>query len=196
MKMAKSVDEYIDNSPNWTNELNLFRSIFLKTEMVETVKWGMPTYIINGKNVAGFSGFKNHFGIWFFQGVFLKDPLIKLVNAQEGKTKGLRQWRFKNIAEINEAEIFSYLEEAIQNQKDGKMVKIEKRPLIIPAILQDTLDSDSALKVAFNNLTLSNRRDFTEHIESAKQTETKLKRLKKIIPMIIQGIGLNDKYKK
>lgn len=195
MEMAKSVEEYLDKNPNWFSELSLLREIFLETEMVEEVKWGMPTYTINKKKVVGIAGFKEYFGIWFFQGVFLEDPLKVLVNAQEGKTRGMRHWKFSDIKEVKKDLILPYVEEAIQNCKEGKEIKIEKKALIIPSLLQDALDSDSALKAAFNNFTHGKKREFAEHISEAKREATKISRLQKIIPMIINGIGLNDKYR-
>ena len=195
MKRAKSVDEYLKSNNNWLKELQHLRSVILQTELVETIKWGMPTYTINGKNVVGMSGFKEHFGLWFFQGVFLKDPENKLLNAQEGITKAMRQMRFKNINEIDASIILSYLEEAIQNQKDGKVVKPERKSLVIPHLIKEALGADALLKEAFNQFSLSKKREFSEFIENAKREETKLSRVQKIIPMIIKGIGLNDKYK-
>jgi uncharacterized protein YdeI (YjbR/CyaY-like superfamily) len=49
------------------------RSIIQKSELVETVKWGVPVYTINDKNVVGSSVFKSYDGLWFFQGSYLKD---------------------------------------------------------------------------------------------------------------------------
>ena len=102
MKKVYSVEEYIESSDQWSEELTMLRTILLKTELVETVKWSIPTYTINNKNVIGIAGFKNYFGLWFFQGVFLKDEHQVLINAQEDKTKGQRQWRFKHKSEIKE----------------------------------------------------------------------------------------------
>jgi uncharacterized protein YdeI (YjbR/CyaY-like superfamily) len=34
----------------------------------------------------GIGAFKNHFCLWFHQGVFLKDKQTLLINAQENKT--------------------------------------------------------------------------------------------------------------
>ncbi len=195
MKMAKTVEEYFDDHSEYRKELEQLRSILNSTELVETVKWGIPTYTINNKNVAGIGAFQSYFGIWFFNGVFMKDPAKKMINAQEGKTKGMRQWRFESASEIDEKLIISYLEEAIQNQKDGKEVKPEKKPLILPDELKEALASDSKLSEQFDQLSLTNRRDYAEHITEAKREETKQKRLEKIIPMIKEGVGLNDKYK-
>ncbi len=193
--MAKSVEEYLDKNPDHRVALDRLRSIVLKTELVETVKWGIPTYTINKKNVLGLGAFKAYTGIWFFNGSFLKDHANKLINAQDGKTKGMRQWRFNTMDEIDEPLILEYLKEAIQNQKDGKEVKPEKKPLVIPDELNEALASDANLSEIFDELSLTNKREFVEFIADAKREETKQKRLEKIIPMILEGVGLNDKYK-
>ncbi len=195
MKMAKTVEEYFRDHSKYESELTALRSILNSTELEEAVKWGIPTYTINRKNVVGLGAFKNYVAIWFFNGSFLKDVAKKLINAQEGKTKGLRQWRFEDASEIDGALILKYVEEAIQNQKDGKEVKPEKKPLILPDELKEALASDSQLSELFDHLSLTNRRDYAEHISEAKRVETKQKRLEKIIPMIREGVGLNDKYK-
>lgn len=183
------------NNP-WSEALSKLHDIFSKTELVETTKWGMPVYTINGKNVAGFIGMKNHFSLWFYNGVFLSDPDQVLINAQEGKTKAMRQWRFESTDEIDELKILEYLNEAIQNEKDGKSWKPEKgKGLEIPDLLQDKLDSDSQLLESFEALTPFKRKEYIEYITEAKREATKLSRLDKIIPMILEGKGLNDKYR-
>lgn len=193
--MATSVEEYIESQETYGKELDLLRSILLSTELQETVKWGMPTYTINNKNVIGMSAFKSHFGFWFFNGVFLSDPHQLLYNAQEGKTKGLRQFRFKNSAEINSSIILDYVLEAIENQKKGLEIKPEKKPLVIPEELEVVLNDSTKLAALFDSLNLTKKREFTEYISSAKRAQTKQQRLEKIIPMILNNIGLNDKYR-
>ena len=195
MEMAKSVDEFLNNNDNWRTELELLRSIIMKTELNETLKWGMPTYTLGKKNVVGISGFKHHFGLWFFQGVFLSDPQGLLINAQEGKTKAMRQVRFDNIDQINEGVILSYLEEAIQNTRDGKEMKPEKKALVIDGILKEALEKDNGLKEAFSRFTPGKQKEFVEYISSAKREATQVSRLEKSIPMILKGTGLNDKYR-
>lgn len=101
-----------DKVNHWTLELEILQHIISKTNMVEKIKWGAPVYTLNGKNVDGINGFKNHFALWFYKGVDLKDDAKVMVNAQEGVTKSLRQWRFTSKSEINEKLILEYIEEA------------------------------------------------------------------------------------
>lgn len=195
MEMAKSVEEYIEKQVDYADALELLRELFCSTELQETVKWGMPTYTINGKNVVGFNAFKNHFGIWFFNGVFLSDPHNMLRNAQEGKTKGMRQLRFTCLEDIDKSIVLDYLLEAIENQKKGLEIKPEKKPLLIPEELEKIFNTNKELAAIFNSLTLTKKREFADYISSAKREETRQKRVEKIIPMILNNIGLNDKYR-
>ena len=172
------------------------RDIILKTELEEQLKWGAPVYTINNKNVLGIMAFKKHFGIWFFNGVFLKDPLGVLQNAQEGKTKAMRHWKFTNTEDIDQNAVLSYVREAIANQKKGLEVKPErKKDTEIPALLQNQLGKDTLAKKAFEKLTPGRQREYCEYIDSAKQEKTKLSRIEKILPMIKEGKGLNDRYR-
>lgn len=199
MKRASTVGEYIDASGPWRKALENLRELVLATGLDETIKWGMPVYTLQGKNVAGFSAFKSWTGLWFYQGVFLKDPEKVLVNAQEGITKGLRQWRFASAEEIRSQQdtILSYLQEAIRNQKEGKAIKPERNAtLLIPEELERAFREDPSLKDCFEALSLSRRREYAEYVESAKLEETRCQRLEKILPLILEGIGLNDRYKK
>ena len=113
MKRFDSVESYVAAGGPWIESLLLLREILVSSGLDETVKWGMPVYTLNNKNVAGFSAFKSWTGIWFYQGVFLKDSAGVLINAQEGTTKGLRQWRFRSVDEIRKhrSTLSAYLEE-------------------------------------------------------------------------------------
>jgi uncharacterized protein YdeI (YjbR/CyaY-like superfamily) len=197
MKGNKSADEFIQDNPYWQNELNMLREIFLRTGLCETIKWGIPVYVYNNKNVAGMAAFKSYVGIWFYQGALLKDSQRKLINAQEGVTKALRQWRFSGSSQISEeAEtIMEYVNEAVGNLVGGVEIKsVRNAYLVIPEELLKAFDTDPGLKECFDALSHSRKRDYIEYLNSAKREETKLNRLNKIKPMILRGEGLNDKY--
>ena len=197
MKKVHSVEEYIETHEKYGDALTLLRNIMNSTEMGETVKWSIPTYTVNGKNVLGIGAFKNHFGIWFFNGVFLNDAHNLLENAQEGKTKAMRQMKFTSINDINKNIVLQYVKEAIDNQKAGKEIKPDrsKKRTVIPPELQTALNKDKELLSSFKALSPGKQREYCEHIATAKREATKLSRLEKITPMILQGAGLHDKYK-
>lgn len=179
----------------WENEIEQLHAIIRKTPLVETTKWGGLVYTYNNKNVLGIGGFKSYFGIWFYNGVFLKDEKKLLINANEENTKSLRQMRFNSANEIDEKLILSYIIEAIEIEEKGLAIPKEKKETIIPEILENELDKNSELKNKFNTFSPYKQREFIEHITSAKQEKTQMARLEKIIPMILEEKGLNDKYR-
>jgi len=196
MKKTNSIEEYIESNAHFSEALEVLREIINSTELEETLKWNAPVYALNGKNVVGIGAFKNHFGLWFFNGVFLKDKNNLLEQAQE-KTKGIRQMRFESIDDIDKQAVLAYVKEAIDNQKLGKEIKTEKKgkTIVIPKELQIALETNINFQAAFKALTPGKQREYCEHIASAKQEKTKMSRLEKIKPMILKGVGLNDKYK-
>jgi len=199
MKKVSTVEEYIEVHSNFTEALLVLRKLLNDTELEETLKWSMPTYTINNKNVIGIGAFKHHFCLWFHNGVFISDKAQKLISAQNGKTKAMRQYRFSSINDIDESLVKYYIGEAIKNQKLGKEHKPEKKgkkPLIIPIELENVFNDNEHLKSCFEILSLTKKREFCEHISTAKQEKTKQSRLEKIIPMILSNTGLNDKYRK
>jgi uncharacterized protein YdeI (YjbR/CyaY-like superfamily) len=184
-----------NSNDQWGEELGLLRAIIQKTELVETNKWGGEVYTINNKNVLGIGGFKNYFTIWFWNGVFLKDEDKVLVNANEGVTKGLRQWHFTSAVGLDEKLILRYIHEAIENEKAGLAIKPEKKEAMKCDILEKELQNNAALKTAFEKFSPYKQKEFWEYMATAKQEKTKITRLEKITPMILEGRGLNDKYR-
>lgn len=193
---VKSVEEYIGGHPGWENELRELREMILSTEVDETIKWGAPVYTVNGKNVVAIAAFKNHAALWFYQGALLKENTTLLQNAQEGKTKALRQIRFEKGDEIPVETLRKYVLEAIQNQKEGKEIKpVTGKKVEIPPLMSSAFAGDNNLKKAFFDLSPGKQREYCEHIIEAKREATKLSRLEKITPMIKGGQGLYDRYK-
>ena len=107
----------------------------------------------------------------------------------------MRNLKFTDASQIDIEALIPYFKETIKNHKAGKKIEVTRnaKSLEMPALL------DSALKKKgmkeFNNLSNSKQNEYKEYILTAKREATKLSRLEKIIPMILNGIGLNDKYK-
>lgn len=197
MQRYQSVEDYLDGHVEWRPLLERLRVIMNECEVEETVKWGQPCYTHEGKNVAGIGAFKEFVSVWFFQGALLRDEHGVLVNAQEGRTRAMRQWRFQAVEEIDETLLRAYVDESIENQRQGKAIKAErKKPVEVPDELAGALAEDREAGERFDALTPGKQREYTEYIAQAKRAETRVRRLEKILPMIRAGHGLNDRYKK
>ena len=123
MQRFKTVVDYLVGHEEWRPVLERLRAVMNDSELDETVKWGAPCYTLNGKNLIGLGAFKDFVSIWFHQGALLRDEHGVLVNAQEGRTRALRQWRVRNEDEIDEALLRTYVEESIENQRQGREIK-------------------------------------------------------------------------
>lgn len=198
MKTSEKLETYFSEDHTFKKEIQTLGSILLPTSLKEIFKWSLPTYTKNDKNVLAIGKFKNHYGIWFFNGVFLSDPNKVLYNAQEGKTKAMRQWKFTIKDKINSGAILAYCEEAIVNEKKGLKIVATKNktpPLKTPPLLSKTLKDNQKVQEAFMALSPYKQKGYAEYIILAKQEKTKISRLEKIIPLIEKGIGLYDKYR-
>jgi uncharacterized protein YdeI (YjbR/CyaY-like superfamily) len=197
MQKSRSPEEFIASHPQWRDLLVELRGLLRSTGLEETIKWGVPMYTLAGKNVVGLTAFKNHAALWFVSGALLKDPQGKLVNAQEGKTRGQRQWRFAPGDTVDRAGVLAYVEEAIENQRQGKTVeRSPPAPISIPPELGEALERDSGAKASFSGLAPYKQREYADYIASAKRAATRASRLDRIMPMIRQGRGLNDKFRR
>lgn len=197
MGKIKSAEEYIQGLSHWRDEVADLRAILRTLPLSETIKWGAPTYVAHGKNVVGIAAFKDYFGLWFFQGALLTDPGGHLINAQEGKTKAMRQWRFAGPDQLDSRTVLRYVTEAIELARQGREIKpARSKPLAIPPELQKVLDNDENVRTRFSSFSPGRQREFAEYITEAKRADTKNRRLEKILPMILAGQGLNDRYRR
>jgi len=193
---VKNAEEYISCHTYWENELRQLHELILTTDLKSEIKWGAPVYTLDGKNIIGLGAFKNHIAIWFFNGALLKENTAMLVNAQEGKTKALRQIRFEKEDKIENSSLLPYIQEAIQNQREGLEIKpVRVKKVVISKELSEAFLKDKELKKNFDALSPGKQREYASYITEAKRETTKLSRIEKITPMIKSGAGLNDKYK-
>lgn len=196
MQRAKSVDDYIKNVPHWGAEVARLRQILASTPLEETVKWGGPCYTWKGKNVVGLGAFKSYFGLWFHQGALLDDDAGVLINAQEGKTKALRQWRMTAASEIKPTIIKRYVKRAIALVDSGNEITADRdQPVVVPGELRKAMRRHKGATAAFRNLRKGLQREYADYVASARRDETRQRRVEKILPMITAGKGLNDKYR-
>ena len=199
MSDADKIEAYFQKEQPFREGLLRLREIVKTTKLSETLKWGAPIYTVNNKNVIGILAFKNHFGIWFYHGSLLKDASQVLENAQEGKTKFMRHWKFTSLEDINEPLILSYINEAILLQQNNLIPKTQHKKvekIIVPDILSNALNNNLKAKKCFKELTPYKQKEYCEYITSAKQEKTKQSRLLKSLDLLAEGKGLNDAYRK
>ncbi|NJL14960.1 MAG: hypothetical protein HC913_19495 [Microscillaceae bacterium] len=179
----------------WREMLITLRQLLLATELAETLKWGVPCYTLENKNVLLLSALKNYVGLSFFKGALLSDPHHILQKPGEHSHSD-RLIRFTNLEQIVEQEplIKAYIQEAIELEKSGCRVPLAKKSEPFPAELEITFTQDTALKKAFESLSPGRKRGYLLYFSQAKQSTTRLSRIEKCRQKILNGEGLHDKY--
>ncbi|MBY0089515.1 YdeI/OmpD-associated family protein [Priestia aryabhattai] len=193
-KMHPKVDEFLSKAKKWKEEYETLRKIVLDCELTEDYKWMNPCYTFEKKNIVLIHGFKEYCALLFPKGALLQDSHSILIQQTEN-VQGARQIRFTNVQEIVEKEAIlkAYIYEAIEVEKARLKVKAKKpEELIIPEELQHKFDEIPALKDAFTTLTPGRQRAYILYFSAATQSKTRESRVKKCIPNILNGKGLND----
>ena len=192
--MNPKVDIFLNKLTKWQPELEQLRRILLDSPLTEEVKWTVPIYTYEGKNIVGINGMKEYCSIAFFKGALLKDPEGLLIQATE-HTQAARSIHFSSVDEILEKETLlkAFVLEAIEAEKSGLKVQVEKpADLPIPEEFQTKLDEVPGLKSAFEALTQGRQRAYLLFFGQAKQAATRASRVEQFIPRILMGKGQND----
>lgn len=192
--MNPKVDIFLNKLTKWQLELERLRQILLDSPLTEEVKWNVPIYTYNGKNIVGINGMKEYASLAFFKGSLLKDTADMLIKASE-HTQAARTLHFTSVEEIEAMEslLKAYVLEAIEVEKAGLKVPVEQpSDLPIPEEFQNRLDEVEGLKSAFEALTPGRQKAYLLHFGHAKQSATRASRVEQFIPRILLGKGPND----
>ncbi len=210
LKLNAQVDKYLINGcmrckyggtpqckvNNWKVELETLRQIIMECGLTEELKWGIPCYTVDGKNVAIVSAFKDYASLSFFKGALLTDK-HKMLYRRSESSQSVRLIKFTNIDQITQSRdnLKDYILEAVKIEKSGKKIESQKNPEPIPDELLQAFEDDPAFKKAFYALTPGRQRGYTIYFSQPKQSQTRTGRIKKYKEQIFNGIGLNDRYK-
>jgi uncharacterized protein YdeI (YjbR/CyaY-like superfamily) len=193
--MNPKVDFYFTKATKWQEEIRKLRMIILGCGLTEELKWGVPCYCFEKRNIVLLHVFKEYCALLFFKGALLNDADGILIQQTEN-VQAARQVRFTNVREIIKLErtIRAYIYEAIEVEKAGLKVNLKKtKEYKIPEEFQKKLDELPALKTAFYALTPGRQRAYLLHFSAPKQSKTRESRVEKYKKQILSGKGLNDR---
>jgi uncharacterized protein YdeI (YjbR/CyaY-like superfamily) len=187
------IDLFINNTNKWQQELKKLRTIILDCGLTEELKWNVPVYTWQGKNIVGINGLKEFCAFSFFKGALLKDTYKIL--GRPGQVQAGRWMKFTGVDEIKKAEsiIREYIFEAMEVEKANlKVVKKQTSDYKVPEEFQVKLNEFPELKVAYKALTPGRQRGYLFYFAQPKLSKTRAARIEKYIPKILKGKGLND----
>lgn len=192
--MNPKVDFYFTKEIKWHEEIEQLRMIVLDCGLTEELKWGVPCYQLNGKNIVLIHVFKDYCAVLFFKGALLHDAKGLLIQQTEN-VQAARQMRFTSLPEIKKLKytLKDYITQAIKIEEAGLKVELKKtKEFNTPIEFQHKLDENPALKTAFYRLTPGRQRGYLLYFAAAKQTKTRESRIEKYTPHILNGKGLED----
>lgn len=206
MKNPK-VDEYINSAQPFAQPILIhLREVIHKAlpEVEETIKWGSPCFDHKG-TICMISAFKEHCTMGFFKEKLMPDLQKYLKDHVIDKESAMGTWgRIEKLDNLPPDEkIMLWVKEAAElNEKGIKIKKISKprKKYPMPDDIAHTLESNNVLE-AYNSRPPYQKNDYIGWITSAKQEETRQKRLEQMIDELKKGnvymkMKWNNKIKK
>lgn len=188
------VEWFFDKPGKWQECYLALRDILANCGLTEELKWGCPCYVHEESNVVLIHGFKEYCALLFMKGALMSDPNGILVQ-QTPNRQSARQLRFSDLGAImtSTSVIDDYLKEAIEIEKAGlKVPKKNTAEYEMPKEFQTVLTDRPELKRAFYALKPGRQRGYLLFFSGAKQAKTRMDRINKYIPKILDNKGLDD----
>lgn len=194
--MDQRIDAYIAAAPDFARPIliHLRRAVHEAVPgLGETIKWSMPHFTLNGKNLAGMAAFKAHCA-FVIHGA-----------GRQGAEEGMGVYgKIASMDDLPDADTFRLrLMEAAQGLSGAKKAarapkapKAPKAEIAVPDDLAAALADNEAARAVFDGFAPSHRRDYLEWIVEAKQAATRARRIQQAVEWMAQGKRRNWKYEK
>lgn len=174
VKVDPRIDDYFDNAALFAKPiLTHLRALVHRAlpHVEEGIKWGMPHFMIGGKNVAGIAAFKAHCA------------LVLHGEGRQGGGEGMGSYgKIGSLADLPADEILvAKLQDAAKALDEGrKSTRPKKSPkpeIAVPDDFAIALKGSPAARAPMDKLAPSHRREYLEWITSAKQAATRERRI-------------------
>lgn len=204
MNTNPKVDAYIARAQPFAQPvLSHIRKVVHKgcKEVVESLKWGMPSFDYNGKILCSMASFNQHcsFGFWLAHEMKTMEPHFNKNEPKSGSGMG----HFGKVTSIKdlpaEKELTKMIKEAMELSDKGVVIKHtapSAKLLIVPAQLQKALNQNKEAQINFEKMPPSHRKEYIQWINDAKTETTRDKRIATTIEWVAEGKSRNWKYER
>ena len=190
---TKDPGEWLQTCPDFSQPLaEQVVEWFLNWEpdLAESIKWNMLCFS-GRKLVCGLSACKAHLGIAFFRGTELPDPARLFSPGGEGNTN-LRSLRLTTLDGFDHAALRALLHAAVALDADPTLPpapKVKRKPWPVPAFFKQALAAkqNRAAAEGFRKLSPSCQREYLVWLSTAKQPETRARRLAETLAALQSG---------
>lgn len=198
-KTDRRVDAYLRKAPAFARPiLERVRAAVHAgcPDVEETLKWGKPAFLIDGKILCGTAAFKAHcsFGFWHAG----MEPHMR--KAGLGGEHAMMGTRLTDAAELpSQAVLAKLVSRAVALTRSGVPARAPRTKRAaneaeVPADLADELRRNAAAAATFAGFPPSCRREYVAWITEAKRPETRAKRLATTLEWLAAGKRRNWKY--
>ena len=202
MKKDLRVDAYIKTAPAFAKPLlvTMREAVHVGCpDVEETIKWRMPSFMLNGALLCHIAAFKAHCRFVFWHSAEI---------THNGNT-GMEL--FGDLREPSDLppkkELISIVKKAVKLNEKRAADKSERKSMKIatpkrtakpvpktPPDLEDALEQNQKALIVFANFPPTHKREYIEWIGGAKQEATRAARVKKAVTQMAAGKSLNAKY--
>ncbi len=192
------VDAYIAKSAEFARPiLKHLRAVVHSAcpEVVETVKWGMPSFEHYGI-LCGMAAFKQHatFGLW-------KHSLV--LESLDGKAREA-MGSFGKITTVGDlpskAVLTRYIKKGVELNEKGVKAPREKtrpkKPIALHPAFKAALGKSKKALATFEGFPPGAQREYLEWIADAKADDTRARRVAQAVEWLAQGKRRNWKYER
>ncbi len=190
------VDAYIEKAAPFAHPvLRLWRELVHAQcpGVEETIKWGFPHFLWQGRILTSMAAFKAHASIGFWQG----EAVTGAEERREGMGELGKLTAVSDLPPKNELKAMLRRAQALieQGAKPRRAVRPAPRPVPeLPPALVQALAGQPAAQAFFEGLAPSHRREYIEWIAEAKREETRDKRIAQAVEWLGEGKRRNWKY--
>lgn len=199
--MDERIDAYIAQSPDFARPILIHLRALVHAAvpgLEETIKWSMPHFTLDGKNLAGMAAFKAHCA-FIIHGAGRQSAQAE---AEPDSGGGMGDYgKIARLEDLPDANVLkARLVEAAQGLSGGaKRVRAPRAPkaeIAAPEAFLAALAGNPAARAVFEAFAPSHRRDYLEWIVEAKSEATSARRIAQAIEWLAEGKRRNWKYEK
>jgi uncharacterized protein YdeI (YjbR/CyaY-like superfamily) len=195
VKADPRIDAYIGKAAPFAQPIlahvrNRVRAVVPDVE--ETLKWGAPSFVIDGKILLMMAAFKAHAALNFWRGQELR--------GEQANADAMGQFgKLSSVEDLPpDAEIDALIRQAAELARSVPAPRKPKNatkpaPKMHPEFAEALTDAPKA-KAALDGFSPSAQRDYLEWISDAKQDATRRKRIATAIEWLSEGKRRHWKY--
>lgn len=197
-KGPKNPDEWLEQAPEFSKSIcaQLREWIFRwEPDLEESIKWGALCFK-GRKLVVAVGAFRKHANIVFFRGVELPDR-AKLFNLGENNV-AIRTIRLTTLEGFNREALRAMVHAAVVLDAEPALPpppRQKREPMPMPDLMKKALKSNAKAAAGFATLSPSSQREYIAWLSSAKQPETRERRLAEMLPAAAAGLKYADRKK-